>query len=412
MKDTRDGIEQLIKCASWVAGYVKGTLTDEEKTALLAWLENEDHWNIFERTVNEQFLTDGHALLKRFDAERALAKVKANPAFHRPTAIERYGRTGAKVIRFGWGRWIAVAASILVISATLLYINHGTTHNTTVGHSSSQQTLNDILPGKQGATLTLANGEKIDLNDINAGDVVNEAGITIRKTADGNLIYAVSDDPPEERHSLSVNALATAKGETYRVVLPDGSVIELNADSRLTYPSSFTNQMERKVTLVGEGYFQIAKDNQRPFVVETAGQQVLVLGTEFNIKAYPDEDKTVTTLVTGSLKVMGGDMGNLVLAPGEESVLNGQGIVMEKADLKASIAWRMGRFHFNKTPFDSMVREVARWYNVDVEYAGDKTPDIRFTGEMRRDVSLQTVLAYLEELGVNFRMEERKLVIE
>jgi len=398
LKDSRDGIEEVIRSASRVAGYLKGTLTDEEKTALLAWLEHEGNWEAFARIANEQHLTDAHTVFRRFDTERALANVKA---------ARRGGQTLFRRIR---RHWIAVAASMLFVCAVILYISHGWLRPVT--DPAGRQALHDIMPGKQGATLTLANGETIHLNDVGAGEIVRDKGMTIRKTADGNLIYTVSGEATDNTDATRVNALSTAKGETYRVMLPDGSAIDLNAASRLTYPSAFTNGGERKVTLVGEGYFRVANDSKRPFIVETAGQQVLVLGTEFNMKAYPDEEKIITTLVDGSLKVTADGVNEIVLTPGEATVFNGTNLTKETADTAAAVAWRQGRFHFNKTPFDSMIRELARWYNVDVEYTGNTVPGIRFSGEMRRDVSLKTVLSYLDELGVNFRLEERKLVIE
>ena len=277
---------------------------------------------------------------------------------------------------------------------------------------------NDITPGKQGATLTLASGKKIQLSNAANGQLAKESGVVITKTATGELIYEIQDNTESSR---STNILSTAKGETYQVVLPDGSKVWLNAASTLKYPAKFTALKQRRVQLDGEAYFEIAKDKLHPFIVETDKQSVEVLGTHFNINSYQDEPDTKTTLLEGSVKVatLSGRQSTFkqlqnstVLKPGEQSVLSGAGKIDVMAiDVNKATAWKNGKFVFEEENIESIMRKLSRWYNVEIIYQGDFT-NKTFVGSISRSDNISKILDKITfTQAVHFKIEGRRIYV-
>ena len=302
-----------------------------------------------------------------------------------------------------WPR-IAIAAAVVAImfSAGLIYFHQ---------HSKNGQSIasvNDIAPGKQGATLTLANGRKILINDALAGALANQSGVKISKDADGSIVYEINEPKPGQ---LEYNTLSTSRGEEMRLRLPDGSVVFLNAASSLKYPTNYTKMGERKVFLTGEGYFEIAKDKAHPFVVVSNKQQVEVLGTHFNVNGYLDEPVVTTTLVEGSVKVTSGAV-QKVIRPGEQ-VLNVSGsLVVTKANLDNITDWKNGDFNLTDIDFRVAMRKVARWYNVEMIYDSTVPENIQADGWISRKQTLSAVLDMIQRLGiVHFRMEGKKVYV-
>lgn len=301
--------------------------------------------------------------------------------------------------------WTTAAAALL-IAGSLLLINRPRiqeTKNTTVTHK--------ITPGKEGATLTLADGRKILLSDASKGELAKEAGVIISKSAEGTLIYSVLNNPMHvEENDISYNTLSTARGEQYQVRLPDSSLVWLNAASRLKFPSSFHALKERRVELSGEAYFEVAKNKLKPFVVQSSGQEVKVLGTHFNISSYADEQNAVTTLLEGSVQILGnGEM--KVLKPGERAVRTGTRIKVSEADLSEDMAWKNGDFYFNNEGIASIMRQISRWYDVDIIYQGELTEE-KFYGTISRSKNINQVLNVLEKTrSVHFKIEGRRILI-
>lgn len=307
-------------------------------------------------------------------------------------------------VRRLWPR-IAVAASIALAIGIggLLYINKEDKEN-----SQKMVQMNDVAPGKNGATLTLASGKKIRLSDAVNGELSNEAGVSITKTKDGQLIYEIKETGAKNN---KFNTLSTSNGETYQVRLPDGSAVWLNAASSLTYSAKLIQNGKRSVTLSGEAYFQVAKDKSHPFVVSTAGQQVEVLGTHFNVNAYADEPITATTLVEGSVKVSSGS-NQQMLKPGFQARNNGNGIKISKANLEGVTDWKDGEFNLDETDFRVAMRKIARWYDVEVIYEKSVPLDIEAWGWISRDSKLSSVLKLIENSGlVKFRIEGKKVYV-
>lgn len=312
-----------------------------------------------------------------------------------------------------WKR-IAVAASIVIgLTAALYFYAVRTATN-----NSSQLAMREIPAGKSGATLTLANGRKIVLSSAANGELAKEAGVSISKTANGQLIYTVTE---KSNSSLQFNTLSTAKGQTYQIILPDQSVVWLNAASTLKYSSSFVSAKSRIVQLSGEAYFEIAKvystDKGRlPFIVQTKKQTVEVLGTHFNVNAYDDELNTKTTLLEGRVKIQApGKQGlakGLILKPGQEAASDGQRTKVSAAETDAAIGWKNGDFVFNGEDFKSAMKKIARWYDIEVVYESQEDADIQLDGWVSRKSNLSIVLKRIESTGkVHFKIEGRRLIV-
>lgn len=271
---------------------------------------------------------------------------------------------------------------------------------------------NEILPGGSKATLTLANGNTIDLNEALNGDLIKTAGMTITKNDSGQVSYiADSSRPAPGNHSptTAYNTITTPKGGQWHIVLADGTEVWLNAASSLHYPASF-NGTERKVELTGEGYFEVSKDREHPFVVETAKQRVLVLGTHFNINSYEDELTVRTTLLEGAVKLSAGNEA-AYLKPGQQASLVQGKLNIEEVDSDDAIAWKNGKFVFADESISSIMRKISRWYDVEVIYNSLPEHD-SFSGSISRFETIQQVLNKIELTNkIHFKVKGRRIIV-
>ncbi|RDC56656.1 FecR family protein [Pedobacter chinensis] len=303
-----------------------------------------------------------------------------------------------------WPR-IAIAAAVatVIVSAGIWFLKREDAVQPT-----ETVVANDVAPGRVGATLTLASGKTIHLSDATKGELANEAGVSISKSADGRLVYEIkgSDADPDK-----VNILSTAKGETYQVRLPDGSIVYLNAASSLTYAASLIERGKRVVRLRGEGYFEIFKDKSHPFVVKMDEQEVEVLGTHFNINAYEDEKNIKTTLIEGSVKVNSKKV-EQVIKPGQQAVTQGDKISVMEVNTENITDWKDDDFVFNGDDFKSAMRKIARWYDVEIIYADDLPKNISPGGWISRNNKISAVLKMIGATGqVHFKIEGRRILV-
>jgi ferric-dicitrate binding protein FerR (iron transport regulator) len=308
-----------------------------------------------------------------------------------------------------WPR-IAVAASIALVVTIGGYFYYNTQH-TNIKQTNTAVT--DVAPGKQGATLTLANGEKIRLSEASNGELAKQQGVVVSKTTNGQLIYEIKESTQGENNLNAINTLTTAKGETYQVRLPDGSLVWLNAASSLTYSANLIESGKRRVRLDGEGYFEIAKDKAHPFVVQTDKQEVEVLGTHFNVNAYADENNVKTTLIEGSVRIIIPSKGGVVLTPGHQAILGAnKEIKVEEIDAQTAVAWKNGEFVFERENIKSIMRKLARWYNVDVIYEGDVEKKALW-GSISKYSNVSKVLEMLSGTGaVAFEIRGNKIIVK
>ncbi|MDQ8004902.1 MAG: FecR family protein [Pedobacter sp.] len=300
---------------------------------------------------------------------------------------------------------LLVAASLLVcIGFGLIFFNRKADTPVVL----AKKELKDVLPGGNKATLTLADGTVVDLDQALNGEISKQNGIIIRKTENGQLEYVVQDSPDAVS---GTNTIATPRGGQYQVSLPDGTKVWLNAASSLKYPYPF-DKNERLVELKGEAYFEVAKDQRRPFRVNTIHQTVEVLGTHFNVNAYADEPTLKTTLLEGSVKIEAGD-NQVLLKPGQQAKLstsNEQLVIDKSIDADQTIAWKNEVFAFNNEDIKSVMRQISRWYDIDVVYKGKITTE-KYFGEIPRNTNLAEVFKILELNHIRVEVSGKTMTI-
>ncbi len=299
----------------------------------------------------------------------------------------------------------AAAVLIFVFAGVWFYIHKSEHANMRVAKNQFEA---DIAPGGNKAFLTLANGTKLSLTDADDGEISQEAGVTINKAEDGQLVYTVVGSDPKKGESPQFNVIETPRGGQYQISLPDGTKIWLNASSSLRYPTAFTGK-ERKVELTGEAYFEVAENKSMPFKVVSKDQIVEVLGTHFNVNAYPEEGAIKTTLLEGSVNVRIGDH-SAVLKPGQQALVD-QSVQVKIADLQESIAWKNGRTQFSNANIHSIMRMLSRWYDIEVDYQGEII-NTGFGGSVSRSKNISEILKLLELTGdVHFKIEGRRVIV-
>jgi transmembrane sensor len=308
--------------------------------------------------------------------------------------------------------WLRIAAGILLFAGCFKYYYIHTQKSVKPLVLSYQKTQlkNDISPGGNKAILTLSNGAKIDLNDVKNGVLANQGKTVLKKDKDGQLTYHATGSITSNSSSI-FNTVTIPKGGRFQLVLSDGSKVWLNSASSITFPAAFSKN-ERKVIITGEVYFEVAKNKQLPFRVIAGKQTVEVLGTHFNINAYSDESSIKTTLIEGSVKVSA-DTKSAILKPEQQSsILNGKEsrISIITVDTDDVLAWKNGNFQFEKAEIPLIMREAARWYDVDIKYEGE-VPQRRFTGSISRNVNLSELLRILKYTGINFKIEGKTIIV-
>jgi len=301
-------------------------------------------------------------------------------------------------------RYMVAAVVFLAVSITAYYFTTSSDHVDTPGQQYSH-----ILPGTNKATLTLSNGQKISLDDVANGEIAQQAGISITKSGDGQLIYtAVSGD---KAIPIAQNTISTPRGGQYQLILPDGTKVYLNAASTLSYPTAFQDK-ERLVELNGEAYFEVAKNKFLPFRVKSRQQIVEVLGTHFNVNAYADEGAIRTTLLEGAVKISAG-INTQIMRPGQQAILNkntADKIVITEVNTDKVIAWKNGVFSFENEDLKSVMRQISRWYNVEVIYTGVSS-DEKYYGEISKNSKLGEVFEILELNNVHFDVEGKTIKV-
>ena len=365
--------------------YATGSCTTDEVRQLESW---------FNRIGSEP--TEE---LSEASQQRMLKAFGNNPRFRK--------KEPARI--FTWPVWqsIVVAASLvgIVMLTGLWFIRNQ-------ARPQPETVKNDIRPGGSKALLTLADGRKVILDSVNNGSIANQSGFTVIKTKPGLLTYTVTSTPEilAAAKSIAYNSIETPLGGQYQVILTDGTKVWLNAASSIRFPAAFA-ATERKVEITGEVYFEVAKNPKRPFLVVSDKQTVEVLGTHFNVKAYSNDPSAITTLLEGSVKVTTKDNIQKILVPGQRAVLHANSIMVEETNTEEAVAWKNGYFRFNDEKIESVMRQLSRWYNIEVNYEGPLS-DEEFNGRISRAKNISQVLKMLEKTkGVHFKIAERKVTV-
>lgn len=299
--------------------------------------------------------------------------------------------------------YMAAAASLALIIGVGLYFNQPPPLSKSI---QAKAFANDIPAGSNKAYLTLANGKKLALTNSANGTLAEEAGIKITKTADGQLVYTIADQG--EKGIAGYNSIETPRGGQYQLNLPDGTKIWINSASSLKYPASFASLKERRVELSGEAYFEVAKDKTHPFIVKSGRQEIQVLGTHFDVNAYPDEQLIKTTLLEGAVKLNK----QVVLKPGEQSSLTGEKFTVKAVNVNDAVDWKNGEFVFTNESLTSILKKVSRWYDVEIKYVRTPANMPTFTGSVSRSENISGVLKMLEETSnVRFSIEGKQVSV-
>lgn len=304
---------------------------------------------------------------------------------------------------FHWRYWLA-AASVLALVLTGVFIaNERSRPKAIVAHQVQDA---HLPPGKDAAILILGDGSRIVLDKTENGNLRSpQSSVDIIKL-NGQLTYRSSG---AQSGAIEYNTITTPRGGQYKLVLADGTKVWLNAASSLRFPTVFTGE-KRAIELSGEGYFEVAKDAARPFYVQTGEVTVLVLGTHFNIHAYAGDDPIKTTLLEGKVKVASANEFKM-LAPGQQATWQHQTFqVADDVDTESVVAWKNGLFHLNSADVPSIMKQIARWYDVDVQYES-KIPNAHISGKMSRNLNLTQVLKILEHSGLHCRLSGRTVTV-
>lgn len=302
----------------------------------------------------------------------------------------------------------AAAAVILAfLSAGIYHLLREPTQLKQIAHNK----MNDLKPGENRATLTLANGQKIVLTKGLAGQLSKQGNVNVSMKANGTVAYTAGSDGQIVNAATAYNTLTTKKGEQFPLILSDGTEVILDAASSITFPVLFTGK-QRVVRVTGQAYFKVVHNEHQPFEVLVKDQSIKDIGTEFNVNAYDDEGVVKTTLLEGSVKVSKASAA-VVLIPGQQSQVTDNSnmiTVVKNADVQSVVAWKNGLFQYNNASIQEVMRQVARWYNVDIQYEGT-IPQREFSGKMQRNLNASQVLDLLSFTRIHFKIEGKKIVV-
>ncbi len=377
-----------------ITKYLSGKASAEEQELIVNYLDafqkNDEGWNSSE--MGEENLVGNELYQKTLEEINSRENSRE----------EKRG----KVFRL---RWLSAAAIVLIFLSGLYYTLRS---DKPVLAARTERFKNDVLPGAAKATLILADGRRITLDDKENGALASQGGVIIKKTKEGQLVYDLSkaDRSLTSKSEVAYNKISTPNGGKYMLILEDGTKIWLNSASSLRFPVAFKGDT-RNVELTGEAYFEVARNTQKPFLVRSRDTDVKVLGTHFNISSYENEPVVKTTLLEGSVEVSK-DKQKVLLKPGSQAGVSNAGIkVIENADAELALAWKNGFFQFEDAKLGTIMKQLSRWYDVDFEYSAD-LPDEEFTGIVSQNVKISKVLEMLEQGGgVAFRIEGRKITV-
>jgi len=385
--------------------YLTGEVTETELEELFDYIRD------FPYPASRLLVEASHHTLQELTQDKAVGNAPLNPKLSermlarlmtdiRQTPVVPIEDTRRR--KRHWLGWVAAAVFLLMAGGAVYYLAFSKTASKQP--IASTQYNGDVPPAHKGAVLHLSNGSTIALDSVRNGTVATQGTIRAVKI-DGELKYEGTGS------GVVYNTVTTARGQQWQLTLPDGTRVWLNAASSITYPTSFSGS-QREVTLSGEAYFEVARKTTQPFSVKTRDMKISVLGTVFDVMAYEDEDNKRTTLIQGSVRVDQGSDGRK-LSPGQQAIVNkDKAIVVDpQADIEKAVAWKTGLFKFNHTDIRTIMKEISRWYDIDViyeikDFSGD------YGGLISRNLNLSEFINLLEGSGIHhYRIEGRKLIV-
>lgn len=386
-----------------IFAHLKGELNSEQKTKLDEWIaSSEKNKILFERLSEPDAFASAVGRIRRLDSAEMLSNIR--------------GLIGEKsrVVSFRfWKKTNAATAAVFLLAISGIYLWKQKNINGYSNIKAVRTLSRDIMPGRTGAILQLADGERIILDSMGESSLPTQEGVNLCLD-DNKLTYSTTKMTKSKE--VVYNTLSTPRGRKFQLNLPDGSHVCLNAESSIHYPVRF-GENERQVQITGEVYFEVAQNAKKPFKVviknvgEQAKKEVVVLGTSFDIMAYPEERTIQMTLLEGSIKVVFGNRG-VILKNGQQANANESGEITlnNKPDFEKVMAWRSGLFNFKNADIETVLRQVSRWYDIDIIYKGIN-PSLRISGEAPQDMTLQNLLTVIAQSNLQIYFEEGKIIV-
>ncbi|RPE09171.1 FecR family protein [Chitinophaga lutea] len=386
---TQEEFQQLL------IAYREGTLAPVDKALFFKWLP------VYEKQLAEQLDRDLHDPAIQPLGDEATRDIIYNAiqlTAHSDADLSYPMRGKPSLRRWGWAA-AAILAGVMVLGSIYFPV-----YRNRAQPAEAVARLQDVPPGQNKAVLILSDGSKVTLDS--AGNQVIRQGATVVRKQGGSLQY----DEEERGPAVAYNTLSTPLGGQFRIVLSDGTKVWLNAGSSIRYPVTFAGH-ERVVEVTGETYFEVADDATAPFIVKAARQEIKVLGTRFNVNAYADEPMVSTTLLNGAVRIVSGNVTRL-LKPGEQLATQyaSNEVTVRSVNVDNVVAWTSGKFMFENSDIKAVMRQLARWYDVEVMYGSD-IPSREFVGEIERDLHLSQVLKILEQNNIHFKIQGRKIIV-
>lgn len=407
-------MENFKEVADLLYKYIREDISAEESVRLQNWVQQSgENRQFFDKATDTKYLLENVRIknenLQQVDLDQAWQHLKSK-------GWEMPADPKGKLILINWRKFAVAASLIVVLAGAYLWLKPVNKKPAEIA-TTPKEMKHDVSPDTKNAVLTLADGTTIILDSAQNGMLAKQGETKVSKTADGQLVY--EGDPLTTHHSpLTFNTITVPKGsDIVFITLADGTKVWMNAASSIRYPTKFAGH-ERKVQITGEAYFEVASSviatggTKRPFIVEVNDMAVEVLGTHFNINSYSEESEIKTTLLEGRVSVSKGNS-NIVLIPGQQASLNKQSQQLNKTnkvDVDIAVAWRFGYFQFNEDDLQTVLRQLVRWYDVEVIYQGS-LPQRTFWGKISRSNSLSQVLKTLETNEVHFKIEGGKIIV-
>ena len=382
--------------------YMANTLTQEEEKEFFDLLASDS----FDREIKQYFLREYY----RRDKNRTLGDEQSERILGQIIASNKEVSLSSKAY-FNLSRISWAAAVIIITSGIILFytLSNSRNNHNVVAKVQSHKYKNDVLPGSNGALLKLADGSLVVLDSTGSKTPIRQGNTEVFQNK-GGLNYV--NKGKKEEQNVVYNTVATPRGRQFQLQLEDGTQVWLNAASSINFPVVFSGN-ERDVSITGEVYFEVAKNKHKPFRVSVNGTTVEVLGTHFNINSYGDDGIIKTTLLEGSVKISKSN-DEKILKPGEQAQVSEQGTLTTTKDVNLNeiVAWKNNLFSFNNIDIKQLMKQLSRWYDVDVAYAGNINNSVTFNGDISRMVNLSTVLKMLESTGeVSFTVENKKIMV-
>lgn len=382
--------QKEIYIAQLIVRFLNNELNEIEKQELYSWLEGPHHQKLFDKVTNKENLLNKTFEYDRFDPKTVWSKIDKRtrkPALYRT--------------------WIKYAAAILIPVA----IGFLGVRQISKVHKKLITKETKIIPGETNAIIYFANGEVVDLKKDTSSLIQSKENLIVKR--DSNQLQ-VDTRKLIAKHSVRMNKIVTPRGGEHQLILPDGTKVWLNADSYLEFPSKFTGK-ERNVKAGGELYFEVASNKNFPFVVESNDMRLRVVGTEFNLRAYDNENHAISTLVEGKVEIENIKGNKIQLCPGYEVILNRFNTEMElrEANLEMATAWKNGRFYYDNMDLGRIMEDVGRWYDAEIFYWNSNIKKEHFFVDVPRYGNIEEILKLLKETGiVSFEITDKTILVK